>query len=125
MAKTQENSSPQTEQKVSNTSTTQNDKKMYRFRVSFISKGAGIDYNILEKYNTFIKEYETRTKTKVTFSEARWGREGEIDYCFDFANLDTKIAEDFIQKSKEVLRESDRINIGENTNCRGVIKEQE
>lgn len=94
----------------------------FRFTVSFISKGAGTDYQMKQKYDAFITDFETRNKIKLALSKASWGREGEVDYCFDIKELSKEIVEKFIAESKAVLSASDRINIGENTNCRGTIK---
>lgn len=97
-------------------------KKTFRFTVSFISKGAGTDYQIKQKYDAFITDFETRNNIKVAVSKASWGREGEVDYCFDMTSLNKEITEKFIAESQVILSSSDRINIGENTNCRGTIK---
>ncbi|HRG58161.1 MAG TPA: hypothetical protein PK323_04340 [Bacteroidia bacterium] len=95
---------------------------IFRFTVSFISKGAGTDYQMKQKYDAFITDFETRNKVKLLLSKASWGREGEVDYCFDMKELNKEITEKFIAESKAVLSASDRINIGENTNCRGTVK---
>jgi hypothetical protein len=98
------------------------DKKLFRFTVSFISKGAGTDYQIRQKYDAFVTDFETRNKVKIGINKASWGREGEIDYCIEFNDIKKEITEKFIEESKALLKASDRINIGENTNCRGIIK---
>ena len=100
----------------------QDDKKTFRFTVSFISKGAGTDYQIKEKYDAFITDFETKNKVKMTINKASWGREGESDYCFEMTQLNNEIVKKFMAESKALLSASDRINIGENTNCRGIIK---
>ena len=119
-----ENSSvSKNENKVSeNNNSTSQEKKLFRFTVSFISKGAGIDFQMRQKYDAFINDFETRNKTKIIVNKASWGREGEIDYCIEFTDLKKEVIESFISESKAVLNTSDRINIGENTRCRGVIK---
>lgn len=105
-----------------NTKATEDGTKLYRFTVSFISKGAGTDYQIRQKYDAFVTDFETRNKVKIAISKASWGREGEIDYCIEFTNINKEITENFIQESKALLKSSDRINIGENTHCRGIVK---
>jgi len=101
---------------------TEDGKKQYRFTISFISKGAGTDYQIKQKYDAFIIDFETRNNVKVAISKAPWGREGEIDYCIEFAAMNKEMIDKFISESKALLSASDRINIGENTHCRGVVK---
>jgi hypothetical protein len=98
------------------------EKKVFRFTVSFISKGAGTDYQMRQKYDSFLTDFETRNYIKLVLSKASWGREGEMDYCFDMTDLKKDVIDKFIAESKALLSASDRINIGENTNCRGVIK---
>lgn len=112
-----------TEQPVAKVGTEEKtDKKLFRFTVSFISKGAGTDYQLREKFDGFITDFELRNKIKINVSKASWGREGEIDYCFDLSALNKELTDKFIAESKAVLSSSDRINIGENTHCRGEIK---
>jgi hypothetical protein len=98
------------------------DKKLFRFTVSFISKGAGTDYQIRQKYDAFVNDFENQNKVKVNINKASWGREGEMDYCIEFGDIKKEIIEKFISESKALLNLSDRINIGENTHCRGIIK---
>ena len=45
-----------------------------------------------------------------------------MDYCIEFNDITKEITEKFIAESKALLAASDRINIGENTHCRGPIK---
>jgi len=115
-------STQQNSEKIKIVNTASQDKKVFRFTVSFISKGAGTDYQIRQKYDSFIADYETRNNIKIAMSKAPWGREGEIDYCFDMVGLKKDIIDKFIAESRALLNASDRINLGENTNCRGTIK---
>jgi hypothetical protein len=109
-------------QNTANNQASDPNKKVYRFTISFISKGAGIDFQIKQKYDAFITDFETRNNIKVALSKAPWGREGEVDYCFDLAELNKEMIDKFINESKALLSASQRINTGENTNCRGIIK---
>ena len=95
---------------------------MYRFTVSFISKGAGTDYQIKQKYDAFIADFEFRNKVQIITNKASWGREGEVDYCFDLKDLNSTMTDSFIAESKALLSASTLINIGENTRCRGEVK---
>lgn len=105
-----------------NTTTIVDEKKIFRFTVSFISKGAGTDFKIRQKYDAFVTDFETINKVKIVINKAAWGREGEMDYCIEFNDITKEITEKFIAESKALLAASDRINIGENTHCRGLIK---
>ncbi len=118
-----EKSKTQTEQSDQKSTTeTKNNVKQYRFTVSFISKGSGIDYQLLKKFDEFITAFEAKNNVKILIDKAPWGREGEMDYCFNLDSLNKDITAHFIQDSKELLKASDRINIGENTHCRGTVK---
>lgn len=98
------------------------DTDLMRFTISFISKGAGIDHKIKTKFDTFFNDYLTNNKVTINLIKSPWGREGETDYCFDFGNIKETQIVNFIQKSKEILSGSDRINMGENVACQGLKK---
>ncbi len=82
-----------------------------RLVVSFISKGAGLD----REKNAAFMEYITGHPKKPAYKEVRWGREGETDYCFRLAELDTKKdQESFIEGLKKIAAGSDMMVITEN-----------
>jgi hypothetical protein len=80
--------------------------------VSFISKGSGIDKNAINKFKTFLDEYNSNAKKPVTFLVKSWGREGEKDYCI---NSNSK---EFVDKVKLAMKGFELVRIKENTLCR-------
>lgn len=90
----------------------------YRFSVSFISIGAGIDKKAKQQYDQYIKEYEQKNKVKLNYETTNWGREGEIDYCFKITELDKQKQELFVIETKEILKISSLVRYKENTTCR-------
>lgn len=97
-----------------NTTTTEN---IYRFSVSFISIGAGVDLKAIPDYDQYISQYEKKNNLKLSFEKSDWGLEGEVDYCFKLSELDKKKQELFIQESKEILKNSELVRYKENTTC--------
>lgn len=86
----------------------------YRLIVSFISKGAGTD---LEKRTAFLKYVESHPK-KPAYKTVVWGREGEVDYCFNLSELSSKKEIDsFIADVKKIAAASDMVFISENAEC--------
>ena len=86
--------------------------------ISFISIGAGTNTNALKQLEDFINEFEKNNSVKIKVNKISYGREGEIDYCFDLSALKTDIKKMFITKSKELLSKSENVNYQENKSCR-------
>lgn len=87
-----------------------------RFIVSFYSPGNGIDRKAKSQFDKFLKEYSTT----LDFTTTRWGREGEIDYCFDLEELDTEKQAAFITEVKDLLAASKKVRFAENETCRNA-----
>ena len=88
-----------------------------RFSVSFISIGAGTDGKAKDQFEQFIPAFEQKIKVKLAFEKIPWGREGEVDYCFDLTGLDTKKQTQFIAETKELLKGSTLVQYKENEPC--------
>ena len=86
----------------------------FRFIVSFYSPGNGIDRKMQQKYQEFI----ANNYPKVIFEKIKWGKEGEIDFCFKLNELDEEKKKQFVKNSKEILSNSNRVHIYENTPCK-------
>ncbi len=87
------------------------------FTVSFYSPGNGINQKAKEAYDSFL----TEKYAQLQFETILWGREGEIDYCFSNIALSEKNKTRFLQETKDLLSEFDRINIIENEACKKGI----
>lgn len=85
-----------------------------RFVVSFISIGAGIDNKAREEFDKFVLEYSAKNKEHIVYIPERWGREGEIDYCFKLNDLNASKQEEFIREAKGLLKESSLVRYKEN-----------
>ena len=107
-----------TKKNVQNTTVEPSKSETCRLIVSFISKGSGPDQKAREAFSTFITEYETSNKTKISFEKYPWGREGETDYCFLLSELTKENQVKFIVSLKSKLSFSDRVLYEENTSCR-------
>lgn len=90
----------------------------YRFSVSFISIGAGIDKKAKSDYDQYLVQYEQVNKIKLSYEFTRWGREGEVDYCFKLSELDQKQKPLFIRETKDILKKSPLVRYIENEPCR-------
>ena len=82
--------------------------------VSFYSPGNGINQEAKNAYDAFLhKNYPS-----LNFDTILWGREGEIDYCFQNIALSSKKTATFIQETRDFLSKYDRINITEDQPCK-------
>lgn len=86
--------------------------------ISFFSKGSGININAKTKYDKFIAEFEKRSKVKLIFEKNKWGKEGEVDYCFLLSELSTEDKTNFHNESKKILKEFELVTVEENTICK-------
>ncbi|MGV3630109.1 MAG: hypothetical protein ACO1O6_02835 [Bacteroidota bacterium] len=93
-----------------------------RFIVSFHSIGSGINREALKLFDAFIPGFEEKNKVKLTIQKTRWGKEGEIDYCFKLDELKPKLQEAFISETKELLKDSKWVLYKENSPCREGIQ---
>lgn len=82
--------------------------------LSFFSPGNGIDREMLDKVTSFLKtEYPN-----VVYTRVKWGREGEIDLCFDLASVGKDAKAELISKLKSMVAESSKVRVKENATCR-------
>jgi hypothetical protein len=90
----------------------------YRFSVSFISIGAGIDRKAKQEYDQFIVDFDQKNNVKLNYEVTSWGREGEVDYCFKLTELNKVQKDQFVAKSKETIKSSTLIRFRENMPCK-------
>lgn len=107
----------QNESTASNPSTHPNESNHY-YIISFYSIGSGIDEKIKLKLDQFIQEFEQKEKVKLSYKITNWGREGEIDYCFELTELSSNHKDQFIYESKKILETSKLVNIKEDSICK-------
>lgn len=89
-----------------------------RFIVSFISIGSGPDGEAKIQLDTYLTDYQTKNKVKLDFKTTKWGREGEIDYCFKLSELKNKEQSSFIREVQNLLKNSTLVRYTENSPCK-------
>ncbi|MEN9339871.1 MAG: hypothetical protein RIQ62_1183 [Bacteroidota bacterium] len=55
--------------------------------VSFISTGSGIDYQSLPGFEKSVSDFNARQHCQLMYRKKNWGREGEVDYCFEGSDV--------------------------------------
>lgn len=93
--------------------------QVYRFKVSFISKGSGIDTEARRAFLGFLEGYRTKDQQSLRFETSHWGREGETDFCLPLTELTAEEQAAFIVQSKELLKDSTLVRFAENSACKG------
>jgi hypothetical protein len=82
----------------------------YRLVISFISIGGGIDQESYAKIKDFIDNHPK----KPAFTEHRWGKEGEVDYCLHLKELSKKEQKVFVEDVKKLITKKEMVAIYEN-----------
>jgi hypothetical protein len=88
------------------------DTNVVRLVVSFISKGAGIDYETLKSFEIWLAE-----RPRFIYTKSYWGREGEVNLCFRMSNLSTREQEIFVRDVRTQLTDKDLVIVSEWSVC--------
>ncbi len=88
-----------------------------RLVISFYSICCGIDHKAQDELDKFIRRYEKTKRKQLTKTSARWGREGEIDYCLKLSELSPREQKRFISQVRLLLKKSKLVRINENAAC--------
>lgn len=91
---------------------------IFRLKVTFISIGEGIDGKAVEQMEEIMVNHQRDFGMPLAKEEFRWGREGEIDYCFKLKNSDRKAQDTFVRQIREKFSENKLVQIQENAVCR-------
>lgn len=89
-----------------------------RLSVSFYSKGEGIDHKSKQRFDMFVNEYEKKIGKILVKQEVRWGREGEVDYCYLLTELSMKEKIDFIKQVQDLFNNVELVHLKENAKCK-------
>ena len=89
----------------------------YRFIISFISIGEGTDQKAKEMMDRNLKNWKDKTGKELEVESVIWGREGEVDYCFQLKELNEKQQVEFVQEMKKTFEGKDLVQITENEPC--------
>jgi hypothetical protein len=90
----------------------------FRLVVSFISIGAGTDPDAKQSLDKYIAEFKTRTGKMPAYVMIPWGREGEVDCCFNMDELTASEQGDFIAGLRNTMKSRELIQINENVRNR-------
>lgn len=90
----------------------------FRLVVSFISVGAGTDPEAKAYLDKYIIDYKGNKNKMVSYIMIPWGREGEVDCCFNLKELTATEQEDFIQGLRKTMIGRELIQVNENAKNR-------
>lgn len=86
------------------------------FTVSLYSTGTGIEMGTKNIIAETIKSYQKKGY-EINYSATPWGREGEVDYCFELQKLDNKVYEAFFNELSTLLKDK-QVHIKEKAICK-------
>ena len=89
----------------------------YPLSVSFFSIGTGTDGPMMQRFKDFITKYNKEYNVELVYELNNWGREGEVDFCFQLTELSSNQQAEFIGKSQKLLAESKLVHVAENAQC--------
>ena len=82
-------------------------KQTNTMKISFISKGAGIDNDLRDAIEKNITDFNSQNNLNLSYDKKGWGREGEVDYFINIENLSTQQKKSFTSLIKETIGSSD------------------
>jgi len=86
--------------------------------VVFISKGEGTDPEARSVLEGFLSNYSHVSGKRPAYVMIPWGREGEVDCCFNLNELDVKEQGAFIESLKKAMSSRELIQVYENAKNR-------
>ena len=103
-----------------NTLATENSKNnsIYRFTISFFSKGGGTDRKARSEFESFLENFNKKNEVNLQYIKTSWGREGEVDYCFQLEELKKKKQIAFIKECEDLLKDSKLVHFQEFSECK-------
>ena len=103
-----------------NTLATENSKNnsIYRFTISFFSKGGGTDRKARSEFESFLENFNKKNEVNLQYIKTSWGREGEVDYCFQLEELKKKKQIIFIKECEDLLKDSKLVHFQEFGECK-------
>lgn len=86
--------------------------------VSFYSIGGGIDVKNAQSFDNFISAYKTESGKSIAYDRVPWGREGELDYCVSFSDLNAQETKQFIDASEKKIQDCKMVHFKINGECK-------
>lgn len=96
----------------------QNGPDFFRLVVVFISKGEGADPEARTVLEGFLSDYARDSGKRPTYVMIPWGREGEVDCCFNLNELGSKEQGEFVESLKKAISSRELIQVYENAKNR-------
>ena len=78
----------------------------------------GTDPDAKTYLDSYILDYKTKKGKAVRYIMIPWGREGEVDCCFDLKDLTVSEQSDFIEGLRNTMKARELIQINENAKNR-------
>lgn len=78
--------------------------------IIFISRGEGIDVNSKGKLIKYLDDFNIKNNSELIPFQKNWGKEGEVTFCIDFAQLNNKQKEIFLIDLEKIIKNSSLIN---------------
>lgn len=100
-----------------NLSSTLNYTEKNNISIIFISRGEGIDGNSKGKLIKYIDDFNIKNNSELMPFQKNWGKEGEVTFCIDFAQLNNKQKEIFLIDLEKIINNSKLINFEYILNC--------
>lgn len=91
---------------------------VYRLTVSFFSIGSGVDGKAKQAFETALADFEKDNNIKIAFETSKWGREGEVDFCFKLDELSSKQQTKLIKSLEASVKDSKLVRFSENSICK-------
>jgi hypothetical protein len=103
-----------------NTLATENSKNnsIYRFTISFFSKGGGTDRKARSEFELFLENFNKKNEVNLQYIKTSWGREGEVDYCFQLEEFKKKKQIVFIKECEDLLKDTKLVHFQEFGKCK-------
>lgn len=93
------------------TETTSKQVDSYDVIVQFISKGAGIDNDLFNKFQGAMARFNKEQGLNLKADRKPWGREGEFDLQYNLKDLSTKQKQKFNDLLDSVVGKTDMVHI--------------
>lgn len=90
----------------------------FRLVVVFISKGEGPDPEAKSVLEAFLSDFARDSGKRPAYVMIPWGREGEVDCCFNLNELQDREQEVFINNLKMTMSSRELIQVYENAKNR-------
>ncbi len=89
-----------------------------RLVITFFSVASGVDFQSILRFEDSIGEYAGELGINIDYEKTHWGREGETDFCLELKELSSDQQTEFINRTIELLKTAEHVNIYENAECK-------